>query len=78
MMSRGKKSYVLLGNMEKETKAAFSKLIIQTIKRCLIEPKQQKEAKSKYIQQRKALGRKSNICDETIRKICTKLEISNE
>uniref|UniRef100_A0A5S6P7X6 Presenilin spe-4, putative n=1 Tax=Brugia malayi TaxID=6279 RepID=A0A5S6P7X6_BRUMA len=54
------------------------------INRCLVEPKQQKvrrshktssnkEAKSKHIQQRKALGRKSNICDETIRKICTKL-----
>nr|CDP99439.1 Bm10760 [Brugia malayi] len=62
--------------MEKETKAAFSKLIIQTSKRCLVEPKQQKEAKSKHIQQRKALGHKSNICDETIRKICTKLGTS--
>ncbi|VDN83799.1 unnamed protein product [Brugia pahangi] len=37
-----------------------------------------KEAKSKHIQQRKALGRKSNICDETIRKICTKLGTSDE
>ncbi|VIP00209.1 Zinc finger, C2H2 type family protein [Brugia malayi] len=36
------------------------------------------EAKSKHIQQRKALGRKSNICDITIRKICTKLGTSDE
>ncbi|VIO95396.1 Presenilin spe-4, putative [Brugia malayi] len=37
------------------------------------ERREEIEAKSKHIQQRKALGRKSNICDETIRKICTKL-----
>uniref|UniRef100_A8PM37 Presenilin spe-4, putative n=2 Tax=Brugia TaxID=6278 RepID=A8PM37_BRUMA len=79
--------------MEKETKAAFSKLIIQTINRRLVEPKQQKvrrshktssttrldsEAESEHIRQRKALGRKSNICNERIWKICTKFGTSDE
>uniref|UniRef100_A8PB37 Uncharacterized protein n=1 Tax=Brugia malayi TaxID=6279 RepID=A8PB37_BRUMA len=40
------------------------------------ERREEIEAKSKHIQQRKALGHKSNICDETIRKICTKLGTS--
>ncbi|VDN83168.1 unnamed protein product [Brugia pahangi] len=63
------------------------------INRCLVEPKQQKvrrnhktssttrlhsEAESEHIRQRKALGRKSNICDERIRKICTKLGTFDE
>uniref|UniRef100_A0AAF5PT07 Presenilin n=2 Tax=Wuchereria bancrofti TaxID=6293 RepID=A0AAF5PT07_WUCBA len=63
------------------------------INKCLVESKQQKvrgshetsfttkldsEAKSERIRQRKVLGRKSNIHDETVQKICAKLETFDE